>query len=192
MDAAVATAAAAAFVASAAAFRRPPGAHELRWFTVVNEWPDSRLIRVPQQLGTPWTLPVAGACLWMAGRPREGAAAAVALPLVKFVEVRVKLFLGRPRPLYETPTILRDDAPLEGPSFPSGHAAIAAATAYLVGRAVPPTALPLAALTVVAALVRVHQGAHWLSDALGGGALGIAVAASVRRIALARPERGVP
>ncbi|WP_313404494.1 phosphatase PAP2 family protein [Aeromicrobium sp.] len=187
VDIVAATAASIVFVASALAFGRRTGPREVRWFAIVNEWPDTRLVRLPQQLGTPWMLPLTGAALWASGRRREGVATAAALPVSKDIEVAVKKLLQRPRPLYETPTILRDDAPLEGPSFPSGHAAIATATAYMIAREVPAAAAPLAALTIVASLVRVHQGAHWLSDAVGGGALGIAVAAAARTIALRIP-----
>ncbi|MBA4609568.1 phosphatase PAP2 family protein [Aeromicrobium sp. Marseille-Q0843] len=182
IDTLAALAGTATFAVSTAVFSSHQGTRETRVFTTINEWPDSRLLRVPQQFGTPWTLPLAGAVLWASGRPREAAAAAFSLPVSKGIEVAVKKVLQRPRPLYETPTALRDDAPLEGPSFPSGHAALAAATAYLLARAAPSWALPLAALTVASSLVRVHQGAHWPSDACAGGALGVTVAAALRRI----------
>jgi len=180
VDATVAVCGAVAFLASAVAFRGTPRGPELRLFGVVNEWPDTRLHRLPQQVGTPWAPPLVGAALWLAGRRREAVAAFLSLPASKGVEVAVKKVLQRPRPLYETPTVLRDDAPVEGPSFPSGHAALAAAAAYLVCRAAPPVTLPVAALTTASSLVRVHQGAHWPSDALAGTALGVGVAAGLR------------
>lgn len=181
-DAAVALVAAAAVAVCSVRFRDSPGLWERRLFEVVNEWPNPWLLRIPQQLGTPWALPATGAALWALGRRREAVAAAVALPAVKLTEVRIKRVIDRRRPLWETPTILRDDAPREGPSFPSGHAAIAAAAAYLLARAWPPSAAPLALATSAASLVRVHQGAHWPSDALAGGALGVGVAATLRRV----------
>lgn len=171
-------AAAVAFVAAAVAFHGRPRTREMGLFTVVDDWPDTRLQR--QQVGTPWAPPLVGAALWLAGHRREAVAAVLSLPASKGVEVAVKKVLQRPRPLYETPTVLRDDAPVEGPSFPSGHAALAAAAAYLVCRAAPPVTLPVAALTTASSLVRVHQGAHWPSDALAGTALGVGVAAGLR------------
>lgn len=152
-------------------------------FALVNGRADPRILRVPQQFGTPWMLPLTSALLWAVGRRREAVAAALTLPAEKAAEVRLKKVVDRRRPVFEMPTILHDDAPREGPSFPSGHAAIAAASGYLLARAFPVASVPLAALTCTASLVRVHQGAHWPSDALAGGALGVGVAASPRWIA---------
>lgn len=140
--------------------------------------------RVPQQLGTPWSLPATVVLLWTVGRRHKAVAAVVALPLEKAVEVGLKKLIRRRRPVMETPTILRDDAPEEGPSLPSGHAALATATAYFLSRAFPTTLPLLAAGTALASFVRVHQGAHWPSDALAGCALGVTVAATLRRIAV--------
>lgn len=185
MDTAAAIGAGVAFTACMAAFHGRPRPWEVRLFTRLNEGSRYGLLRVPQQLGTPSALPLTGGALWLSGRRREAVAAVLSLPLSKGAEVAVKKALRRPRPLYETPTVLRDDAPVEGPSYPSGHAAIAAASAYLVCRAVPRASGPVAAITVVSALVRVRQGAHWPTDALGGGALGVGVAATLRRLLVA-------
>lgn len=186
VDETAAATAAIAFAVCTAGFHGRPRPWELRLFTVLNEGAEYRPFRVPQQLGTPWALPLTGGVLWLSGRPREAAAAVLSLPLSKGIEVATKKLLRRPRPLYETPTVLRDDAPVEGPSYPSGHAAIAAAGAYLLCRAAPRATAPVAALTVVSSLARVRQGAHWPTDALGGAALGVAIAASLRRLLVPR------
>lgn len=72
-------------------------------------------------------------------------------------------------------------------SFPSGHSASAAAFATGValesggaGRAIAPVAAGVA-------YSRLHTGAHWLSDVIGGIALGAGVAAIGRLVLPARP-----
>ena len=161
---------------TAAIFRGEPGRWERAAFTRVNDGPDWRWLRVPQQLGTPWVLPALSGTLLVVGQRRDALVAAVALPLVKGIEVATKKILRRPRPLYTTPTELRDDAPVEGPSFPSGHTAIATCATMLVAARTPwPVGAGLRATLLAAAYVRVHQGAHHPSDTLGGFLLGLAV-----------------
>ncbi len=80
-----------------------------------------------QQLGTPWALVATAAIAVVRGRRADAAVALVTLPASKCVEVLTKRVVQRPRPFHVVPTALRDDAPLDGPSMPSGHAAIATA-----------------------------------------------------------------
>src|SRR5215211_3090521 len=72
-------------------------------------------------------------------------------------------------------------APSSGFSFPSGHTAAAAATwaavALVLGRGRPPRvqawlAAGAALITVAVAASRVLLGVHWLTDVIGGAALG--------------------
>jgi undecaprenyl-diphosphatase len=91
----------------------------------------------------------------------------------------VKELVGRPRP----PTVILLK-PVAGPCFPSGHATQAAAVygmlAALAAASTPRWPRKVAAWTlavVIAGLVavsRLYLGAHWLTDALGGLALGAA------------------
>jgi len=156
---------------------------ERRLFVRVNEAPDWRWLRVPQQLGTPWALPAASAVLALSGRRARAVAALLTLPVVKGVEVAVKETVRRPRPLYRVPTELRDDAPVEGGSFPSGHVALsAAATWFLQDHAPPWLAATLWASTALNAYVRVHQGAHWPTDVVAGAALGVGAAAAATAV----------
>ncbi|WP_210505412.1 bifunctional phosphatase PAP2/diacylglycerol kinase family protein [Naasia sp. SYSU D00057] len=73
------------------------------------------------------------------------------------------------------------------PSFPSGHSASAAAFATGVALESPAAGALVAPVAAGVAYSRLHTGAHWLSDVLGGTALGMAVAG-----AGALPRRLVP
>jgi membrane protein DedA with SNARE-associated domain/membrane-associated phospholipid phosphatase len=135
------------------------------------------------------TVVAAGAtALWLALRRRvleavtltvAYAVSAVAVPLAKAAE-------GRPRPL--DPHVVTD-----GLSYPSGHAAHAVALvacAVLLVRAghrgatrFAAVAVAIAAMVVVA-LSRVYLRAHYLSDTLGGVALGVAIFALCGVVAL--------
>jgi undecaprenyl-diphosphatase len=66
-------------------------------------------------------------------------------------------------------------------SFPSGHAASAAAFTTAVAIELPWTALPLAPLATAVAASRVVIGVHYPSDVVAGVALGAAAAALIRR-----------
>ena len=67
--------------------------------------------------------------------------------------------------------------------FPSRHAASAAAFAAGAGLAEPALAVPLGGLAATVAYARVYTGAHYPGDVLVGAALGVAVGATVRRLA---------
>lgn len=67
-------------------------------------------------------------------------------------------------------------------SFPSGHAASAAAYAAAVGAEWPVAALPVGAVALTVALSRVTSGAHYPGDVLAGVASGSLVALAVRRL----------
>lgn len=157
------------------------GRHEAKWEAAsmkdLNQLGRIPGLRVPQQLGTPWVLPGIAAVGFVKGRPHLAAAAALALPVEKACEVGIKMVVRRRRPAQSPrPARLRDDAPADGPSYPSGHAAIAfAATALLA----PYGRLPLVALAgtggVLVGVRRVQQGAHFPLDSLGGALLGVMV-----------------
>ncbi|MGV9743531.1 bifunctional phosphatase PAP2/diacylglycerol kinase family protein [Rhodococcus zopfii] len=66
-------------------------------------------------------------------------------------------------------------------SFPSGHAASAAAFATGVALESPATAAVVAPLAAAVAYSRVHTGVHWPSDVLVGAAVGTAIALGTRR-----------
>ncbi|MDV7242132.1 phosphatase PAP2 family protein [Rhodococcus oxybenzonivorans] len=73
-------------------------------------------------------------------------------------------------------------------SFPSGHAASAAAFTTGVALESPVTGAVLAPLAAAVAYSRVHNGVHWPSDVLVGLAFGGVVASSTRRWWAVRSE----
>lgn len=169
-------------LAAAVADRHPDADRQL--FAFINHGAgESPVLRVLQQAGTPWVLPATAVVAMLVGRRRLGLAAALALPVEKALEVGIKKARPTPRPLYVEPTVLRDDAPVEGESFPSGHAAIAFATATLVAPHVPATArVAVYGVATGTAIVRVSQGAHHPVDVVAGAALGVAIGSSLRSI----------
>lgn len=156
-------------------------AADRRLFEMVNDHEsDLPAARLVQQLGTPWILPGTAVTAALAGRRRLALAAALALPVEKALEVGIKKLRPTPRPLYVQPTVLRDDAAVEGESFPSGHAAIAFTAVGLVAPLLPFRA---AVLTYVlaggTALVRISQGAHHPIDSVAGASLGLGIASGL-------------
>jgi undecaprenyl-diphosphatase len=73
-------------------------------------------------------------------------------------------------------------------SFPSGHAASAAAFATAVTIECPPAGAVIAPLAATVAYSRLHCGVHWPSDVLAGVLLGGAIALTTRRWWPVRPS----
>ena len=122
------------------------------------------------------TLAAIGLVLLVARRWAALIAYALAEALAPLATNVIKMLVGRPRPP-------NDLATAHGSSFPSGHAAYAGATAIaLVLLFSKPASKRLVwfALAVVAtagmAWSRTYLQLHWLSDAVAGATLGVAVA----------------
>jgi undecaprenyl-diphosphatase len=123
---------------------------------------------------------VAVTALWLllrARRPDQAALLVTAAAGASLLVVLVKLLIGRARPEVGGVLVLVDSF-----SFPSAHSAQAVATygalAYLAGQAAPRWSQRVAAWTTAALIAllvgfsRLYLGVHWLTDVLGGYALG--------------------
>ena len=171
-----------------------PG-HRLAWLTPVMEavtWLGSSFVIVPFGIAV-------GGYLWRRRRSRwplfmMGAAFLGAAGLYDVVKPAV----GRARP----PAALQVGGPDIGRAFPSGHAtqtisfygmlAVVLIVAYAPKRRWP-LVIGAALVTLVVGASRLYLGVHWLTDVLGGYALGLAWLSLVmglsRRSGNARPYR---
>jgi len=89
--------------------------------------------------------------------------------------VLAKGLIRRPRPVGEVPPDRRPGRTPVTTSFPSGHAAAAAAFATGVGLEMPALAAPLGALAAAVGVARVVNGVHYPSDIVGGWVFGVGV-----------------
>lgn len=157
--------------------RRPDRWERKAFRTVNHNGGHLSVLRIPQQLGTPWVLPGTAAVAFLTSRPFLVVTAGLAVPVEKTLEVVTKKWWQRLRPAKAGDQVrLRDDAPTTGPSYPSGHAALATAVVVLTQPYLPaPVTGVLAAAAGGTTITRVHQGAHYPLDAVGGVLLGLAV-----------------
>ena len=117
--------------------------------------------------------------------PRSRRAAVAGMAAVgttsALANLAMKQMAQRRRPQSVVPGTRRLEHP-KSSSFPSGHAASAAAFSGVVGREIPALWLPLNALAGAVAFSRVFTGVHYPSDVLAGWMLGKSVAGSTRRV----------
>jgi membrane-associated phospholipid phosphatase len=122
--------------------------------------------------------------LTVSGRSGRRAAAhgLIALSVASVVtNILLKRALGRPRPPTGlVPTVREPRRMPLTTSFPSGHAASAAAFTTAVVLEIPWTWVPLVPLSAAVAASRVVIGVHYPSDVVAGLALGAVVAGAVR------------
>jgi undecaprenyl-diphosphatase len=133
---------------------------------------------------------------WLAvgGGPKGRRAARTGLVAVAVTSLLAnqlgKRSFGRRRPVLDgVPPGRRARRVPTSPSFPSGHAASAAAFATAVASADPVAAVPVGVLAAGVAYSRVHSGVHYPADvAVGvllGGAVGLLLSRPARRTAAA-------
>lgn len=125
------------------------------------------------------------------GRSRRGAVRGMVSLVIGSVLANLvgKKVFGGDRPLLkDVPVPRRLKTFPASASFPSGHSASAAAFVTGVALESRRAGSLLAPLGAAVAYSRLHTGAHWLSDVIGGAALGSAVAVLGRILVPARPE----
>jgi undecaprenyl-diphosphatase len=135
----------------------------------------------------------AAACLQATGNPRAGRAARRGLASLAAASAAANLIgkglASRRRPDAEVPAARRlPHAPWTS-SFPSGHAASAAAFAVGAAMEMPELVPAVFALALAVGASRVVTGVHYPSDVLAGFAVGAAAAASTLLWWPRRPAR---
>lgn len=125
------------------------------------------------------------------GRTGRRAAARGMLTLATtsaIVNLPAKLLARRARPVIDVVPEVRRLARLPAStSFPSGHAASAAAFATGVAIEQPRLAAPVGALAAAVAVSRVYTGVHYPGDVLAGAAIGMGIAWGSRHAWAALP-----
>src|SRR5690554_995319 len=151
----------------------------------------SRLSRLANRGGLWFT--IAGLLL-VFGRPRAAIRGSASLLAASVLANLVgKQVFGGDRPLLKNIPIGRQlkKSPTSG-SFPSGHSASAAAFAAGVALESPRVGAVIAPVAAGVAYSRLHTGAHWLSDVVGGVALGAGVAWLGTALVKPRPAPAQP
>jgi undecaprenyl-diphosphatase len=135
----------------------------------------------------------AAAVIVALGRPRAAARGLASLGLASLVANLVgKRLVGGDRPARTSiPIARRLERSPTSPSFPSGHTASAAAFATGVALEWPAAGAALAPIAAGVGYSRLHTGAHWLSDVVGGAAIGTGAALALRAVAPA-VKRSLP
>jgi undecaprenyl-diphosphatase len=134
------------------------------------------------------------AALVVLGRGRAAARGSASLIGASILANLVgKQIFGGDRPLLkDIPVGRRLRRMPTSPSFPSGHSASAAAFATGVTLESPRVGLAIAPAAVTVAYSRLHTGAHWFSDVIGGTALGVAAGVAGKLLVPAKPTPARP
>ena len=121
------------------------------------------------------------AVLWYKGRRKHAVLLCIALSIDGALNYSMKALLHVPRPHQVLPEakILDTD---RGFSFPSGHAESSFLSATIIGKGLPRLLPCLLAFATIVSWSRVYVGAHWPSDAIFGGIIGITEAIVILRI----------
>lgn len=174
----------AVFVGGAVVVRRSGVTRtELRSFELVNGLSHRAYVPVwlPMQLGSLAGPLVTGAVLHVAGRRPLGARVAAVGAFTWVAAKALKPTVGRGRPALTIPAARVLGHEQAGLGYPSGHAAVSAATASVVAPHVPRRARPLVwAVALAVGPMRSYVGAHLPLDVVGGVALGVGIGTASR------------
>lgn len=133
-------------------------------------------------LGSVYGLAGTVAALAGGGRRREAAEVLAAGSLAWVAAQGLKPTLQRPRP-YQLDQSARLVAVPAGSSWPSGHAAVAAAIATAAAPSLPPVGRAVTAATVAGVAVsRIYVGVHHLTDVTAGLAVGVLCGRTTRSV----------
>lgn len=133
-------------------------------------------------LGSVYGLTGIAATLWVGGRRRAAVDAAIAGAAAWAVAQGMKPTLDRPRP-YQVDAAARIVSVPAGSSWPSGHSAVAAATATSLSPHIGPISRLVSGVFVgTVALSRLYVGVHHLTDVVAGVAVGHLCARAVRGV----------
>ncbi|MFI1166205.1 bifunctional phosphatase PAP2/diacylglycerol kinase family protein [Streptomyces sp. NPDC020801] len=168
-------------------------------FTAERHWPGAepmlpRLSRSANH-GVLWF--AAAAAVAASRTPRARRAAARGLASLSLASLTIntlgKRSVRRPRPVLDpVPMVRRLKQQPITTSFPSGHAASAAAFATGMALESPAWGAAVAPVAAAVALSRVYTGVHFPSDVLAGAALGAGAAFAVRGMVPTRAQITVP
>ena len=92
-----------------------------------------------------------------------------------FIEYLIKNYFGRLRPQFLLPDAILPYDFSRSFSFPSGHAAIAFALSYTLGKMDRKRKAFYYLLAILISFSRIYLGKHYPSDVVGGGILGILI-----------------
>ncbi|CAM5721980.1 Phosphoesterase OS=Streptomyces fumanus OX=67302 GN=GCM10018772_59110 PE=4 SV=1 [Streptomyces fumanus] len=169
--------------------------HRLFEAVAARHWPggDQVLPRLSRSAnhGVLWFAAAAGLAASRTPRARRAAARGLASLTLASLTINTlgKRTVRRPRPVLDPVPLVRQlkRQPITT-SFPSGHAASAAAFATGVALESPAWGTAIAPLAAAVAVSRVYTGVHFPSDVLAGAALGAGAAFAVRGLVPTRAQ----